>query len=180
MRSADEWIPNATNTIQFVLTDQNGLEVTGEGSGFTLNLRKAGGSFAVSAGSKSEIGLGWYEYITTAAEADTYGPVAISITSPGSIQQNLEYVVGTRVAGAKPFTYTALDSITSLPVAYANVWATTDNSGTRIVWTGKTDGIGVARDIYGNLPLLKVGTYYFWLQKDAYIPATNPDQESVI
>lgn len=84
---------NQTNTISFILADDGGAEVTGIGSTFSLQIRKAGGSFAVGQGTKAEIGFGWYQYVTTAGECDTVGELLIVVTHAGVQQQNLVYTV---------------------------------------------------------------------------------------
>lgn len=93
MLSAGDWVLNQTNRITFVMVDTAGTEVAGLGTGFTLQLSKNGGAFAGSAGTKAEIGNGWYSYIATAGESDTAGPVAIRVTGAGAVQQNLVYGV---------------------------------------------------------------------------------------
>lgn len=84
-----EWQLNTTNTIVFVMVDSNGDEVTGLGTGFTLQLSKNGAAFAASTGTKAEIANGWYSYIATASESDTEGVTAIKVTGAGAAQQNL-------------------------------------------------------------------------------------------
>lgn len=84
-----EWQLNEANTIEFVMVDSDGNEVAGLSTGFTLQLAKPAGSFTASAGTKSEIGSGWYRYVSTAGEADTAGNVAIRVTGSGAVQQNL-------------------------------------------------------------------------------------------
>lgn len=96
---------NTTPKIEFVLVDAAGVEVTGLGGGFTVTLSKNGGAFGASAGSKAEIGSGWYRYTPTAAETNTVGPLALAITGAGALQQNLLFDV--EAAPAVPSTVTA-------------------------------------------------------------------------
>lgn len=166
------------NMLDFVLVDSSGTEVTGLGSGFTLQLSKAGGAFAASAGTKAEIGNGWYRYTTTADECNTPGPLAIKVTDLGVVQQNLLYMVQTFAAGAISFTYTLTRSDNGQPIEGAEVWISTDSVGNNVVWVGVTDALGVARDASGTLPYLDAGTYYFWRQKGGFT-FTNPDTETV-
>jgi len=84
-----DWRLDEANVTLFVLVDSNGDEVAGLGSGFTLQLSKNGGGFAGSAGTKAEIGNGWYSYTNTVGEADTEGTVALKVTGAGVVQQNL-------------------------------------------------------------------------------------------
>lgn len=179
MLSSGQWTPNQANKILFVLVDSSGNEVTGLGSGFTLQLSKAGSSFQSSAGTKAEIGSGWYSYLTTAGEADTFGPVAIKVTHASIVQQNLEYICGTRVVNSVAFTYTVLSTEAgNPPIEGVEVSIYTDSNGSNLVWVGRTDSFGVARDEDGELPKLQAGTYFFTRRKDSFDFA-NPDQETV-
>lgn len=178
MLNAGDWTPNQPNMILFVLVDSSGQEVTGLGSAFTLQLSKAGAAFAASAGSKGEVGLGWYKYVATAGEADTVGPVAIVVSGAGTIQQNLEYVVATRTVTSIEFTYTVTNDSNSNPIENVEVFIATNPGGANIVWQGFTDVFGVARDAYGNLPRLEPGTYFFF-RYNSLFSFDNPDQETV-
>lgn len=173
---SDCWVLSQPNTIKFVLIDASGVEVTGLGATFVLQLSKgAGGAFVGSAGTKSEIGNGWYQYVTTAGEADTAGPVAVKVTHASIIQQNLVYCCGAFTNG-EPRTYTVTNSITTLPIEGVTVWITTDITGNNIIWAGLTDAFGVARN-NGQLPILVAGTYYFWKKKVGLSDDDNPDTE---
>lgn len=178
MLSAGGWTLNQQNLIKFVLVDASGNEVLGLGSSFTLQISKAGGAFIASAGTKAEIGLGWYSYIATTGEADTVGPVAISVIGAGTIQQNLEYVCGSRVITAQEFTYTVTNTATGLPLPGVSCWICTDVAGANIVWFGVTDSFGVARDAAGNLPRLEPGTYKIF-RSLAGFTFSDPDTETV-
>ena len=173
MLSAGVWTPNQTNKILFVMVDTTGAEVTGLGSGFTLQLSKNGAAVANSAGTKAEIGSGWYSYLATAGEADTVGPVAIKVTGTGAIQQNLEYCVGSRVPNAVAFTYTLTNVSNGKPIEGATVTFATDSAISNVVWSGTTDTFGVARDDSGNLPYLAAGTYYIQSRKAGFTFAVD-------
>lgn len=175
---AGVWELDNVNTITFVLVDSSNIEVAGIGNAFTLEISKNGGAFAPSAGAKSEIGDGWYKYEATAAEADTIGTISINIIHASTVQQNLEYVVEQRTAGAVSYTYTVNDTVTFNPIPGVEVWITTDVAGNNVVWNGYTDTFGIARDESGALPLLDPGTYQFWNKKPGYSFA-NPDVETV-
>jgi hypothetical protein len=174
MLSAGEWTPNQANRILFVMADSSGLELAGLGNTFTLQLSKNGAAFAGSAGTKAEIGNGWYSYLSTVAEANTLGPIAIIVSGAGAVQQNLEYVVATRVSGAIAFTYTLTNSVTLLPIEGAIVTFATDNLIQNIVWVGVTDAFGVARSD-GNLPYLSPGTYYIRSIKSGFTFAIDTE-----
>jgi len=178
MLSAGSWKKNQPNTILFVLIDANGDEVTDLGTNFTVQLSKAGAAFAASAGTKAEVGLGWYSYTSTAGEADTSGPVAIVVTGSGVVQQNLEYVVEDRVLTAVEYTYTVTSTADNSPIEGVTVLFYADNSLTELAWSGETDAFGVARDIYGALPRLEPGTYYIVRIRNGYV-FNNPDQENI-
>lgn len=178
MLSAGAWKLSQQNLITFVLVDSNGAEVTGLGNGFTLQISKAGGAFANSAGTKAEIGLGWYSYTSTSGEADTYGPVSIVVTGAGVVQQNLEYVVEERTISAIEYTYTVTNSATANPLPGVEIWIATDEAGNNVVWNGETDDLGVARDSEGRLPRLDAGTYYIFRQLAGF-QFSDPDTEVI-
>ena len=163
------WVLDQQNLIVFVLVDSSGAEVSGLGTGFTLEISKAGGAFNASAGVKAEISDGWYSYLCTAGEADTVGPIAIKVTHASVIQQNLIYVILQRSTNLIEFTYTLTEPAPGLaPIEGATVWFATDVTINNIVWQGVTDTFGVARDQFGNKPLLQAGTYYVQSQKSGY------------
>jgi len=143
------------------MVDAAGAEVPGlGGGGLTLELSKDGGAFIASAGTKAEVSDGWYSYLSTVGEADTIGPIAITVIGAGCVQQNLEYIIMQRVSQGIEFTYTLTDSVTGLPLNGARVQFATDAAMANIVWVGVTDAFGVARDDDTNLPHLDAGTYY--------------------
>lgn len=77
----------------FVLVDSSGDEVSGLGAVFTVQVSKNGGAFAASAGTKAEIGSGWYSYLFPTSETDTLGPLAVRVFGVGTMQQNLLFTV---------------------------------------------------------------------------------------
>ena len=166
-------------TITFVMVDSSCNEVTGLGSGFTLQVSKAGGAFAASTGTKAEISNGWYSYALTAAETNTIGPLSIRVTGAGCEQQNLLFFVREATVGCTEFTYTVTNSVTGALLEGVEVWITTDSAGNFVVWNGTTDALGVARDAGNNLPCLDSGTYYFFKQLAGFLPDSTPDTEVV-
>lgn len=178
MLSAGGWKLSQANLITFVLVDSNGTEVTGLGSTFTLQISKAGGAFAGSAGTKAEIGSGVYKYLATISESDTVGPVFIKITHASIVQQNLEYIVEQRTVNAIEFTYTVTNSVTSAPLEGVECWFCVDEAGTRVVWYGVTDAFGIARDSEGNKPRLDPGAYTIIRQKAGFILANDTETVS--
>ena len=86
------------------------------------------------------------------------------------------YIIGNQTpeagAGAIAHTYTLTSSIGGLPIAEAQVWATTDLGGSNIVASGVTSTLGVVT-FY-----LDAGTYYFWRSKSGW-NFVNPDTEVV-
>lgn len=176
-----QWELNQQNEIKFVMVDSAGTEVTGLGSGYTLEISKPGNTaFVAGSGTKQEISDGWYRYLSTTGEADTIGVIAIRVTGTGAVQQNLEYVVGQRTPGVVFFTYqvTLSDGVT--PVVGAVVWVTSDSAGTtQVGGPYTTNASGFAKDSNGNDPLLPTGTLYFWKYKQGFVDNENPDTETV-
>lgn len=178
MLSAGNWILNQANEILFVLIDSSNSEVSGLGSSFDVYIAKSGGTFSAGVGTKTEIGMGWYSYVSTAGEADTVGPIAIVVEAVGAVQQNLEYIVESRNPNSVEFTYTVTSSVTGLPLERVFVNICSDSAGQDTVWTGYTDNFGVARSASGNKPRLDPGTYFIFCTKVGYdFPA--PDEEVV-
>lgn len=177
---SDEWELGQQNEIKFVMVTAAGANLAGIGNAYTIKISKPGNTaFVDGGGTKQEIGSGWYRYVSTAAEADTPGSVAIYLPSQGgAAEQNLEYVVKQRTTLAIAFTYTVTHQLTGLPIAGVGVAISVDLAGNSVVWKGITDAFGVARDDDGALPYLDPGTYYFWSQK-AGLTFTNPDAEVV-
>jgi hypothetical protein len=99
--------------------------------------------------------------------------------------QDLAIVINTVVAatpttfpaGAIPFTYTLTDD--GDPISGADVWISTDNPATNIIWRGVTNTLGVAKDVNDALPQLDAGTYYVWVTKDGVQADAFPDTEVV-
>lgn len=173
------WELNQRNLVTFVMVDTNGNEVAGLGGAFTVQISKAGGALAASGGDKAEIGLGFYSYNALAAEANTPGPVSLVVTGAGAVQQNLEYVVKARTAGAILWPYQVTNSVTTLPIEGVEVWFTTDLAGANVVWYGVTNALGYAKDVGDSDPWLDAGTYYVWKQHALFSDDDNPDTEVV-
>lgn len=125
---------NQAYAAEFVMLDTNGAAVTGLGTGFTVTVSKNGGAFGASAGTKAEIGSGWYSYTITAAEADTAGPLALTITGAGAVQQNLLYqVAGYIPSPASSNLYCTLADLKSQDVLKTPSTATDDTFLTTII-----------------------------------------------
>jgi hypothetical protein len=128
--------------------------------------------------------IGAYLRIYTAADLDTYNYYARG-TYTGATVLDVDDVMGAvgidkiPLGTAVAYTYTVTDSVTGNPVPSVTVTVSTDIAGTILIWSGITDAFGVARDIYGDLPRLDVGTYYFWKFRVGYIDDQNPDTEIV-
>lgn len=105
--------------IAFALTSSLGAPVTGLGTGITVQISKNGGAFAASTGTKAEIGSGWYSYELSAAETDTVGPLAVTVTGAGALQANLSYQVSGAdwAAGAGPNILTTTEAAAVLRCA---------------------------------------------------------------
>lgn len=162
--------------IPFVMIDGNGNEVSGLGVNVTVQLSWDGGAFIAGSGTVSELGNGWYAYLMPAAEA--HGVISIKLTGAGCIQQNLVAQGEVVRIGAIEFTYTLLNTLTGLPVEAADVWISTDVGGVNILWRGKTNAFGIAKDDLNMKPFLDAGVYYFWQKKSGFT-FTNPEIETV-
>lgn len=170
---------NQQNLVVFVLVDDTNTEVSGLGTGFTLELSKAGGAFAASAGTKAEIGDGWYSYLTTSGEADTYGPLSIKVTHASIVQQNIPCVIGSLAINAISFTYTVTEPDFVTPIEGVECWFCTDSMGNNIAKYCITDSFGIARLPNSSLlPRLDPGTYYVFRQRVGY-SFSDPDTEDV-
>jgi hypothetical protein len=131
---------NVANAIPFVLIDTSGVEVPGLGNAFTVTLSANGGAFGASAGTKAELGNGWYRYTATAGECATAGPLALRITAAGCAQQNLVAHVGGAVGGSSK-TYTV--TVDGLPAAGVYCRLCTDTAGLVNVAAGTSNSLGV-------------------------------------
>ena len=74
-------------------------------------------------------------------------------------------------SGAIEWTYTLTTSV-GTPIGDADVWVTSDEAGTHILASGRTDQFGVVTFH------LDAGTVYVWSQKTGY-NFSNPDTEVV-
>lgn len=182
-------LSTALNVMIFAF-DANGDAVLGKVDGdWTKIISKNGGNFLAMTVTITEAQNGWYSLTLSAGHTDTLGVLSMSFTAPGVKQVNLQYRVESQIvqdivagqtypAGAIQFTYTMTNSLNSLPLPDVNIWISTDNPATNIVWSGFTDNFGVARDVNGNLPALDPGVYFFWRNKSSFI-FIDPDQETV-
>lgn len=114
-----------------------------------------------------EDGRSYNIYIEATVDGDT-----------GGISYGFRCIQVVPCATPVTYTYTVTNSGTGLPMEGVDVWITTDVGGANVVWCGVTDTFGAARDLYGNLPVLDVGTYQFFRQRAGYLFA-NPDAEVV-
>ncbi len=172
------WTLDQQNEVKFVLDDVSGNEVAGLGTAWVINVSPPGNNaFAVGVGTKAELSNGWYYYLSTAAEADALGDVALYITHGSIRQQNLVYTVEAHAGIAVIHPYVIVD-VVSDPIQGVDVIFYSDIGMTRAVWRGVTDTFGASRDTSGNQPFLDAGTYYVWRQKTGF-EFSNPDTEVV-
>jgi len=75
--------------------------------------------------------------------------------------------------GGQGWSYTVTDSVSGLPIAECEVWASTDVAGDHVIAHGYTD---VSGKVTFYLP---AGVYYIWRRKSGYTFSTNPDVEAV-
>lgn len=172
------WTPGVPNEVTFVMVDAADVELAG--LTLTILIRYGGGNFVAAAGSWSELSgvTGFYNYVSTAAEA-AIGPISMVVTAPGAKQQNLEYVCAIRNSGFNYFPYYVYKEGTIIPIEGVRVEAypTSTKVGTPH-FTGVTNASGAALDNEGNFPLLDPGDWYFWRKKGGW-EFDNPDMETV-
>ena len=122
----------------------------------------------------------WYtpahDYTVVLSAATIDGQTVNAVLASFSIENR----TGSPQAGALEITYTLRvdDEDTGDLLEGADVWITTDEAGSIIIWRGVTDANGVLRETAGSSkPWLDAGTYYFWRQKSGYT-FSNPDEET--
>ncbi len=164
-----EWSPNSENEYPFQLVDSNIDAVTGLGSSIMVELKLPGASaFNDGAGSKLEMELGWYKYISPVAESATMGIFAISASGAGTTQQNLLGQIGNSITGLGAIARTINVVVSGVPVSGADVWITSDSAGANIV-AGT-----ISTNAQGNATFyLDAGTYYVFIRATGY-NFTNP------
>lgn len=81
-------------------------------------------------------------------------------------------------SGAVEWTYQVTEQGTGDPIEGAEVWITTDVAGDHVIWSGASDALGWARDVFDQHPLLDAGVYHFWVQHAGHV-FDNPDTETV-
>lgn len=107
-------------------------------------------------------------YTVLAYDAGTGFPIPGALTEFNR-QDFSELAAG---VGAVAFTYTLTDSVSGLPIAGADVWATTDEAGLNVAASGVTNTFGQV------ILYLDAGTYHFFRQLAGY-SFINPDTETV-
>jgi hypothetical protein len=111
---------------------------------------------------------------------DIYGrlgaPVAASLSADVAVVDAVVDAIKAKTdtlggAGSETLTYT-LTEADETPISDADVWVTTDEAGTIVVASGRTDDFGVVTF------QLDPGTYYIWCRKAGW-DFENPDTEEV-
>lgn len=169
--------------IVFAFDKTNNTPKTGDAANITANLRIDGGDAnAVDDEHPTELEDGYYAFDTTQAETNGNYLLICPVSSTENIQ-----VIGcpaavwtdqTVSAGANEFAYIVKDGDGN-PIAGVEVWITSDEAGTQIIWNGTTDANGQPLDSKGNKPWLDSGTIHIWKQKAGYIDDDWPDTEVV-
>ncbi len=164
-----EWSPNSENEYPFQLVDSNIDAVTGLGSTFMLEIKLPGASiFADGAGSKLEMELGWYKYLSPAAESVSAGIFAISASGVGTTQQNLLGQIGNSISGLGAIAHTVNVIVDAVAVSGAEVWITSDVGGANIVAGTLTT------NAQGNVTFyLDAGSYFVFIRATGF-NFTNP------
>ena len=184
-------IPGQANTVRYDVVNKTTAEAITSGV-VTAYLRCSEGAQAgkywdaagavwsdteASAGAMTyKGGSSWSVEIAAAAWLPGVSYDLYAVESGGLNLLYTEYVVTwsapTVGKGGPGWTYTVTDSVSGLPIADCEVWATTDSAGVNVVAHGYTDVSGTAR-FY-----LPAGVYYLWRRKSGYV-FTNPDVEAV-
>ena len=176
----EEWVPDQRNLITFVLADDAAVEIPGLGSSWTIEISTAGAAvWLPGQGTKSEIGNGWYAYLTTESEASSSqpGPRSVRITHASIAQQNLEYTVLARDTGSVDVSFFVANSADGQPIPGATVWFTVSEADKEAaIWQGVTDFTGAAKDQAGNDPRLGIGVLYAWKYLSGWTDDRNPHQ----
>lgn len=193
-----EWSYNLANSIMFIIpSSSTGQELAGLGTSFTVEIAKAGGAFAASAGSKAELGNGWYRYTNTIAEADTLGQVALRITATGALQQNLVGMVKNPTLGRTstiysifPITSDTLAKLRKMIGEPTEATYTDDDLGLRLAQEPVKDLAGTQPFYVDELqipPILKLNLHWLptydlnkvaadiWLEKASACPSDQYD-----
>lgn len=80
--------------------------------------------------------------------------------------------------GTWEFTYTLTSTATGLPLPGVAVRFSSDLAGLNTLWTGRTDALGVARNLCGDKPRFYPITVYVWRSLVGY-SFSDPDTENV-
>src|SRR5262245_55007374 len=87
---------------------------TGAGSTATVNISKAGGTFAAAAGAVSEISNGWYKCALTTADTGTLGELAFYITATGADDTDfVDQVTGNILGDTLPVNVTQINALSA-------------------------------------------------------------------
>ena len=88
------------------------------------------------------------------------------------LDSKVSLIAGAAGAGAITWVYTLTDTDTGNPIADADIWVTSDEAGTNVIASGKTDQ-------YGKVTFfLDEGEIFVWRQKSGW-NFVNPDTEVV-
>jgi hypothetical protein len=119
--------------------------------------------------------IGAYSRIYASADFSLFA-YYLRATYTGAIVLDVDDVTGATQAwqvvsfpaGSIEYTYTVTNSVSGLPIPDVDVWFSTDLAGDNVVWRGRTDDFGVARDVANNLPWLDAGTWFVWAVKTGF------------
>lgn len=109
---------------------------------------------------------------SASAAGDPWGTALPASYAAGTAGYILAHVTGSAGAGAITWAYVLTNSITTLPIADATVWVTSDSAGNNVLASGLTDAFGSVTFF------LDAGTVYVWRQKSGF-NFVNPDVEVV-
>lgn len=165
----------------FPIYDNTG-ELVSAAAGLDSEVSKDGAGFSDCTNEASEIGTsGIYSLTLTAAEmnANVVAVITKTTTVDARTTVTVIYTSSTQIsdlstlgAGAIAWTYTLTEEGTGLPIADADVWATTDPGGANVKASGRTNQDGKITFF------LDAGQVYIWRAKTGW-NFQNPDVEVV-
>src|SRR5437016_7700218 len=109
---------STTYTRLFFLVSSTDHVSAKTGASPTVNLSKAGGSFAAAGGAVTEIGSGWYKIALTTTDTNTLGDLAFHITASGADDTDfVDQVVAIDLTDAAALGLSRLDAAISSRMA---------------------------------------------------------------
>lgn len=143
-------LKQSTSFTRMFLIVQSGDHITGlTGASPTVNISKAGGSFAAAGGTVTEVSSGWYKIALNTADTNTLGDLAYHITAASADPTDFVDQIAANILGdTLPANATQINGVStsSVTTVNANVGTTqptnfTGTGGTALV---KSDAVDIA------------------------------------